>query len=118
MDTTLLLRLHRLYKMTGRLPVEGKYCKVIQFFEDLFDGLIIEPDLVKHPTDLFYHKNGITYMRQSSEYGMLWCKRDGYWVFFYDEIGLNYDDAQLVIQTMVSEHTNRKVETPVNVHYV
>ena len=112
MDNIILLRLHRLYRLTGRLPVDGKYCKVIQFFEDFFDELIIEPNLVKHPTDLFYHKNGITYMRQDSKYGWLWCIWDGYWKFFYDEIGLTHDETQTVIQTVVSEHTKRKVETP------
>jgi hypothetical protein len=85
---------------------------VIQFFEDLFDGLIIEPILAEHPTDLFYHKNGITYMRQDSKYGVLKCKYSGYWGVLHDKIGIKYSDIQTVIQTMVSEHTKRKVEAP------
>ena len=112
MDIILLLRLHKLHRLTGRLPVDGKYCEVIQFFEGLFDGLIIEPDLDKHPTDLVYHKNGITYMRQDSKNGSLRCRTGGYWGFFEYGIGLNYFDTQDVIQSMVSEHTKRKVETP------
>ena len=112
MNSLRLLRLHKLHRLTGRLPVNEKYCAVIQFFEDFFDGLIIEPFLEAHPTDLVYHKNGIRYMRQDSTNVLLWCERPNYWLFFYDEIGLNYDNTQLVIQTMVSEHTNREVETP------
>ena len=112
MDIILLLRLHRLYKMTGRLPVNEEYCKVIQFFEDLFEGLIIEPILDEHPTDLFYHKNGIVYMAQDSENGVLWCKWKGYRVFLRSDIGLNRADTQDVIQTMVSEYTKREVEIP------
>ena len=111
MDKILLLRLHRLYKMTGRLPVEGKYCRVIQYFEGLFDGLVIEPFLDKHPTDLFYHKKGTIYMRQNSERGELRCKYYDYWTFFY-EIGIAHGDIETVIQCMVSEHTKREVETP------
>ena len=105
-------RLHKLHRLTGRLPVNEKYCAIIRFFEDFFDGLIIEVDLDEHPTDLVYHKNGTRYMRQCSQNGRLWCIYDGYWAFFENEIGLNYADTQDVVQTMMSVHTKRNVETP------
>jgi hypothetical protein len=98
------------------IPDKTKQDKVKKFFQDLFKELK-ETTSEKYPDRVFFYTlnddgSKKVWMEQDSENGYLWCRSNGFWSFFENEMGLNYSEIQTLMKTMVEQHLNREVGTP------
>jgi hypothetical protein len=105
-----IVRHIKLSKALG-VKLEGDAKKIDDFFDDLFDGLK-ECGNDVYPGDIFFRKNGKTYMRQDSKNERLWCSDNHIWSFFETEFGYNDNEISKLVQGMVELHLKRKVFTP------
>jgi hypothetical protein len=91
--------------------------KIIKFFDELFKDLK-ETTSEKYPDSVFFYTlnddgSEKVWMEQDSKNKFLWCRWDGFWPFFENEIGLNYIEIQSLMKTMVEQHLNFEVRTPI-----
>jgi hypothetical protein len=96
---------------------EDKAGKIIKFFDNLFKDLK-ETTSEKYPGSVFFYTlndDGLknVWMEQDSKNERLWCHWTGFWSFFEKEIGLDYSETQSLVKTMVEQHLNREVSTPI-----
>jgi len=92
------------------VKLTGDNKKIDNFFKELFNGLE-EYESDKYPDYIFFIKNDIIYIRQSSKNKKLWCSHKYIWSFFETEFGYNYNEISNLIQGMVELHLKRKVGT-------
>jgi len=90
--------------------------KIIKFFDNLFKDLK-ETTSEKYPSSLFFYTlnddgSKKVWMEQDSKNGRLWCRWDGFWSFFENEMGFNYYETQSLVKTMVEQYLNREIGTP------
>ena len=92
-----------------------KEVAIDNFFKELFDGMYTMEHEDYPKSILFVKKINdkvIVYMEQDPKNGWLWCSYGLIWLFFKDEIGLEYKDIQVLINERVEKAFNLKVGTP------
>jgi hypothetical protein len=95
---------------------EDKTGEIIKFFDDLFKDLK-ETTFEKYPGSVFFYTLGgdgskKVWMQQDGKNECLWCRWNGFWSFFENEMGLNYSEIKSLVKTMVEQHLNCQVGTP------
>jgi hypothetical protein len=96
---------------------EEKVEKINKFFDDFFRDLK-ETTFENYKDNVFFYTIDNTgtpkiWMEQDSKNGHLWCRWNGFWSFFENEIKLDHFETQSLVKTMVEQHLNCPVGTPV-----
>ena len=106
-----ILRDIKLSKLTGIPPI-GDADKLVKFWNELWRHMEvnIHPSIGK--IECWKEGYEYYYFIQDSENDKLWCNYSKVWHFFDISLGLNYIETQELIQYMVDETLNCKVNIP------
>jgi hypothetical protein len=85
-------------------PVESQEQKMEAFILEMWQDMTTElkPD---YPNSVFYIKNGEIIMEE--ENGIMWCIYEKIWSVFYDRFGLNYQQTQDFLKSMLEKHLKK-----------
>ena len=106
-----ILREIKLSNLTDT-PMSTKATKLVEFWGELWSGMKVKIDPKKGEIRCWRDDYDYYYFHQEDRNDYLWCDYDEVWTFFRRDLGLNYDDAQELIQQLVDETLNCKVNTP------
>ena len=106
-----ILREIKLSKLTDT-PMSTKATKLVEFWDELWCDMKVKIDPKKGEIKCWKEGYDYYYFYQEDRNDYLWCDYDEVWTFFRRDLGLNYDDVQELIQQLVDETLNCKVNTP------
>ena len=105
-----ILRDIKLNKLTG-IPLSGEVSKLIKFWDGLWRDMEVHIDIDKGEIKCWKGKCDY-YFIQGDKNDNLWCNYNEVWTFFKYDLVLDLDDIQELIQYMVNETLNCRVNKP------
>ena len=108
-----ILRDIKLSKLTGAPPV-GDADKLVKFWDELWFNMKMSIDPKKGEIKCWKEGYNYYYFHQNDKNDNLWCDCDKVWSFPHHDLDLTYTESQELIQYMVSETLNCKVNKPSN----
>ena len=107
-----IVREIKLTKILGDDKLSGDAKKFINFFENVFNGLVQEVSEDK-PHHLHFYKmvegRLIIYIQEDSINKITWCSYQRVWSFFEEEFNYNYQEIKELTHAMLEMHLKRKV---------
>ena len=104
-----ILRDIKLSKLTDT-PMSDDTSKLIKFWNDLWCDMWVQIDAEKG--EIRCLKNGHNYFIQEDKNDFMWCDFGRVWSFFRYELGLDYGETLGLIQHMMGDALNCRVNTP------
>ena len=111
MNYEYILREIKLSKLTDT-PMGDEATMLVKFWDELWADMKIKIDPIEGEIRCWKDDHDYYYFFQDENHNYLWCDYDKVWSFFGRDLGLNYDDTQELVQRMVGETLNCKVNTP------
>ena len=113
-----ILREIKLSKLTDT-PMSDNATKLTKFWDELWSDMEVYVDNNKGEIGCCKDDGcDYYYFYQHSKDGLLWCNCDKVWSFFRDSLSLEHNEIQKLIQIMVSETLNYKVNIPIEMTYI
>ena len=106
-----ILREIKLSKLTD-IPMGDEATKLVKFWDKLWNDMKIKIDPIKGEIRCWKDDYDYYYFRQDNRDDYFWCDHTKVWSFFRDELKLNIIETKEVIQSMMGEILNHKVNTP------
>ena len=106
-----ILREIKLSNLTDT-PMSMKASKLVEFWDNLWADMKVSANHKKGEIVCWKDDYDYYYFYQNNKSARLWCDYNEVWTFFRDELKLSHDKTQELIQQMVSEALNYKVNIP------
>ena len=106
-----ILRDIKLSKLTDT-PMSDDASKLIKFWNNIWLDMKVSVDVDKGEIKCWKDGYDYYYFIQVDKNDDLWCNYDKVWLFFIDDLGLEYDETQELVQYMVDKTLNCRVNTP------
>ena len=106
-----LLRDIKLSKLTN-IPLVGDASKLVKFWEELCCDMEVKVDPSKGEIRCWKNNYDYYYFIQDDKNSEMWCNYAKVWLFFDNELRLDYDEIQELIQYMLNKSLNHVVNTP------
>ena len=110
-----ILRDIKLSKLTDT-PMSDEASKLVKFWDELWCDMKVHIDANKGEIKCWKDGYKYYYFAQDDKNGSLWCDYYKVWLFFEEELGLDYSEIQGLIQYMVDKTLNCGVNTPLPVY--
>ena len=106
-----ILREIKLSKLTNT-PMGDKASRLNKFWDGLWVDMKVRIDTDEGKIECWKDGYKYYYFLQRDKDDLFWCDFYRVWPFFHDEFKLNNNEIKEVIQTMMGEFLNCKVNTP------